>query len=92
MSLDRRGVFSWAAIGVLLLLALPAAPHLHVEPDDLDRHGEPCAVCIAEDAPFAQSGLPASPSPAALSVAVPVVAAHVHGTTPTGGGSRAPPA
>lgn len=84
-----RRMLPWAALAALALLALGAVPHLHVE---VDEHGEHCVLCHAQDAPSIASGLPANPDPVARSADVPVAAVHVHGMTPTGGGSRAPPA
>ena len=79
----------WAALAVLVLLAFGALPHLH---DEADRQGDHCVLCHAQDAPFIASGTPASPDPAVCAAAVPVAVVRAHGITPTGGGSRAPPA
>ena len=84
-----RRMLPWAALAALALLALGVVPHLH---DEADGHGEHCVLCHAHDAPFVAPGLPANPEPAARSAGVPVAVLHVHGMTPTGGGSRAPPA
>ena len=84
-----RRMLPWAALGVLALLAFGAGPHLH---DEVDGQGERCVLCHAQDAPFIVSGLPATPEPAVRAAAVPVAVAHAQGITPTGGGSRAPPA
>ena len=79
----------WAALGMLALLAFSAGPHLHEEPEG---QGERCVLCHAQDAPFVAPGLPANPDPAVRAAVVPVAVLHAHGTAPTGGGSRAPPA
>ena len=79
----------WAALGALALLAFAAGPHLH---DEVEGQGEHCVLCHAQDAPFIVSGLPANPDPAVCAAVVPVAVLRVHGITPTGGGSRAPPA
>ncbi len=84
-----RRMLPWAALGVLGLLAFGAGPHLH---DEVDGQGERCVLCHAQDAPFIVSGLPATPEPAVRAAAVPVAVARAQGITPTGGGSRAPPA
>ncbi len=79
----------WAALGVLALLAFGAGPHLH---DEFDGQEDHCVLCHAQEAPFVASALPATPDPAVRAAVVPVAVAHAHGITPTGGGSRAPPA
>ena len=79
----------WAALAALAVLAFGAGPHLH---DEVEGQGEHCVLCHAQDAPFIASGLPANPDPAVRAAAVPVAVPRVHGITPTGGGSRAPPA
>jgi len=79
----------WAALAALALLALGVVPHLH---DEVDGHGEHCVLCHAQDAPFITPGLPANPDPAVRSADAPVAVLQVQGMTPTGGGSRAPPA
>ena len=84
-----RRVLPWAALGALALLAFGAGPHLH---DEGDGQGEHCVFCHAQDAPFLASGLPANPDPAVREAAVPAAVPRAHGVTPTGGGSRAPPA
>ena len=89
MRLDWRRVLPWAALAALALLALGGVPHLH---DGVEGHGEHCVFCHAQDAPFVAAGVPANPDPVVRSADVPVAAVHVHGMTPTGGGSRAPPA
>ena len=86
---DWRSVLSWAALAALPLLALGVVPHLH---DEVDGHGEHCVLCHAQDAPCIAPGLPVDPDPVVRSTDVPVAVQHVHGMTPTGGGSRAPPA
>ena len=86
---DWRSVLPWAALAALALLALGVVPHLH---DEVDGHGEHCVLCHAQDAPSIAPGLPADPDPVVRSADVPVAVLHVHGMTPTGGGSRAPPA
>ena len=89
MRLDWRRVLPWAALAALTLLALGVVPHLH---DEVEGHGEHCVLCYAQDAPSIASDLPANPDPAVRLADGPVAAVHVHGMTPTGGGSRAPPA
>ncbi|MCY3745288.1 MAG: hypothetical protein F4Y20_08650 [Acidobacteria bacterium] len=84
-----RRMLPWAALAALALLALGGVPHLH---DEVEGHGEHCVFCHAQDAPFVAPGLPANPDPVVRSTDVPIAAGHVHGMTPTGGGSRAPPA
>ena len=84
-----RRMLPWAALGVLAVLAFGAVPHLH---DEVDGQEEHCVLCHAQDAPFVASGLPANPDPAVRAAVVPVPATRAHGITPTGGGSRAPPA
>lgn len=86
---DWRRVLPWVALAALALLAFGAVPHLH---DEVEGHGEQCVLCHAQDAPSLAPGLPANPDPVVRSADVPVAAVHVHGMTPTGGGSRAPPA
>jgi len=89
MGLKWRKALTWAALAAFLLLAVSAFPHLH---DEVDEQPDRCVLCHAQDAPIIAAGLPASPDPAVLSAAVPVASPHIHGMTPTGGGSRAPPA
>ena len=89
MRLNWRRTLPWAALAALALLALGVVPHLH---DGVDGHGEHCVLCHAQDAPSIASGLPAPPEPVVRSADVPVAVPHVHGMTPLGGGSRAPPA
>ncbi|MCY4626183.1 MAG: hypothetical protein OXE58_01275 [Acidobacteria bacterium] len=89
MRSNWRRMLPWAALAALALLAFGAAPHVH---DEADGHGDHCVLCHAQDAPFIASGLSANPDPAVRSATVPVPVVHAHGTTPTGGGSRAPPA
>lgn len=84
-----RRMLPWAALGALALLAFGAGPHLH---DEADGQGERCALCHAQEAPFVGSALPVNPERATLAAVVPVAAVHAQGMTPTGGGSRAPPA
>ena len=84
-----RRVLPWAALAALALLALGVVPHLH---DEVDGQGDRCVLCHAQDAPFLASGLPASPDLAVRAAVLPVAVPRVHGITPTGGGSRAPPA
>lgn len=84
-----RRMLPWAALGALALLVFAAGPHLH---DEVEGQGEHCVLCHAQDAPFIASGLPANPDPAVRAAVVPVAAPRVCGITPTGGGSRAPPA
>lgn len=79
----------WAALLALALLAFATVPHLH---DEVAGQGEHCVLCLAGDAPFVASGLPGNPDPATLPATVPVAVGEVHGITPSGGGSRAPPA
>ena len=79
----------WAALAALAVLAFGAGPHLH---DEVEGQGGHCVLCHAQDALFIASGLPANPDPAVRAAAVPVAVPRVHGITPTGGGSRAPPA
>ena len=85
---NRRRMLRWAALAGLVLLAF-AVPHLH---DEGDGQGEHCVFCHAQDAPFLASGPPANPDPAVREAAVPAAVPRAHGVTPTGGGSRAPPA
>lgn len=89
MTLNWRRTLPWAALAALALLAVGAVPHAHHE---VEGQGEHCVLCHAQDAPLIASGPPANPDPAVRVAAVPVAVAHVHGMTPTGGGSRAPPA
>ena len=89
MRLNWRRTLPWAALAALALLAFAAVPHLH---DESDGQGEHCVLCHAQDAPFIASGLPANPGPVVGSVVLPVAVPRARGTTPTGGGSRAPPA
>ena len=89
MRLNWRRTFPWAALAVLALLAVGAVPHLH---DEVDGQGEHCVLCHAQDTPFVAAGLPANPDPAVRTVVALAVEPHAHGITPTGGGSRAPPA
>ena len=84
-----RRTLPWVALAALALLAVIAVPHPHDEVAGQDDH---CVLCHAQDAPAIASGLPASPDPAVRSAALPVAVPRVHGMTPTGGGSRAPPA
>jgi hypothetical protein len=79
----------WVALAALALLAFSAGPHLH---DEVEGLGGDCVLCHAQDATFIASGLAANPDPAVRTAAVPVAVLHAHGITPTGGGSRAPPA
>lgn len=79
----------WAALGVLAVLAFGAGPHLH---EEADGFGEHCVLCHAQEAPFTAAGLAANPDPAVHAAVVPVAVLHADGITPTGGGSRAPPA
>lgn len=79
----------WVALAALALLAFSAVPHLHDEGDGQEDH---CVLCHAQDAPFIASDLLANPDPAVHSAALPVAVTRAHGMTPTGGGSRAPPA
>ncbi len=84
-----RRMLPWAAVVALALLAFSAIPHLH---DEVDGQGDHCVLCYAQDAPFIVSGLPANPDLDVRAAVLPVAAPRVHGITPTGGGSRAPPA
>ncbi len=84
-----RRMLPWVAVVALALLAFGAAPHPH---DEGDGQGDHCVLCHAQDAPFIASGLLANPDPAVRSAVVPVAVPRVRGSTPTGGGSRAPPA
>ena len=84
-----RRMLPWVAVVALALLAFGAVPHLH---DEVDGQGDHCVLCHAQDAPFIASDLLANPDPAVRSAAVPIAVPRVHGITPTGGGSRAPPA
>ena len=77
------------AVVALALLAFGTAPHAH---DEADGQGDHCSLCHAQDAPVIASGPSANPDPAVRSATVPVPVVHAHGTTPMGGGSRAPPA
>ena len=86
---NGRRALPWVALGALALLTFGAVPHLH---DEVDGQGDRCVLCHAQDAPFLASGLPANPHPAVHSAALPVATLRVRGVTPTGGGSRAPPA
>ena len=89
MRSNWRRTLPWAALAALALLAFAAVPHLH---DEVDGQGDHCVLCHAGDAPFIASGLPANSDPVVHSVVLPVAVARVHGITPAGGGSRAPPA
>ena len=84
-----RRMLPWVALAALALLAFGASPHLH---DEFDGQEDHCVLCHAQEAPFVASALPATPDPAVRAAVVPVAVAHAHGITPTGGGSRAPPA
>lgn len=84
-----RRVLLGGALAVLALAAFGAGSHFHAE---TDVQGEHCVLCHAQDAPFIASGLPANPDAAVRAAVVPVAAPRVHASTPTGGGSRAPPA
>ena len=84
-----RRMLPWAALGMLALLAFGAGPHLH---DEVEGQGERCVLCHAQEAPVTAAGLLANPDPAVRAAIVPVAVAHAYGITPTGGGSRAPPA
>ena len=84
-----RRVLPWVALGAVALLALGAGPHLH---DEFDGQGEHCVLCAAQDAAFIAFGLPANRAPDVQMAVVPAVEPQTHGMTPTGGGSRAPPA
>ena len=84
-----RRMLPWAALGLLALLAFGAGPHLH---DEGEGQGERCVLCHAQEAPFTAADLLANPDPAVRAAVVPVAVLHAHGITPTGGGSRAPPA
>lgn len=86
---NLRRMLPWAALGMLALLAFGAVPHLH---EEVEGPGGHCVLCLAQDAPFLASGLPANPEPAVRSATLPVAVPRVHGINPTGGGSRAPPA
>jgi len=88
MGLHWRKVPPWAALAAFLLLAVSAFPHLH---DGVDGQPDQCVLCHAPDAPIIASGLPANPGPVAVSAALPVTSLRIHGMTPTGRGSRAPP-
>ena len=93
-----RRLLSGAALVALALVAFGAVPHLHDEAgngpgNSADGQGDRCVLCHAQDAPLAASGFPAAhPGPAVPAAAVPVAVVRALGMTPTGGGSRAPPA
>ena len=89
MRSNGRRILRWAALAAFVLLAVSAVPHPH---DEVEGQGEHCVLCHALDAPLIASGLPANPHPAVCVDAVAVAVAPVSGMTPTGGGSRAPPA
>ena len=89
MRLNWRRMHPWVALGALALLAFAAGPHLH---DEAEGAGHHCVLCHAQDARLAASCLPATPDPAVRAAAVPAVEPPAHGMTPSGGGSRAPPA
>ena len=84
-----RKVLPWAALAAFLLMAVSAFPHLH---DEVDEQSDRCVLCHAQDAPIIASGLPANPDPVVLSAGLPVAPPRIHGMTPAGRGSRAPPA
>lgn len=84
-----RRMLPWAALAALALVVLGAVPHQH---DEVEGHGGHCALCHAQDALSVAPGPPANPDPVERAVEVPVAAMPVQGMTPTGGGSRAPPA
>lgn len=89
MGSNWRKVLVWAALAAFLLLAASAFPHLHDEADEQPDH---CVLCHARDAPIIASGLPGNPDPVVLSAVLTVASPRIHGMTPTGRGSRAPPA
>ena len=84
-----RRMLQWVAVAAFALLAFGAVPHLH---DEADGQADRCVLCHAQDEPFIASDLVANPDPAVRLAAVAVAVPRVHGITPTGGGSRAPPA
>ena len=79
----------WAALAALAVLALGVVSHQH---EEVEGHGEHCVVCHVQEALPIAPGLPPKPDPVVRSADVPVAAVHIHEMTPTGGGSRAPPA
>lgn len=89
MGSNWRKVLPWTILGAFLLSTVSAFPHLH---DEVDEPPDSCVLCHAQDAPIIVSGLPANPDPVALSAVLPVASPHIHGMTPNGRGSRAPPA
>ena len=84
-----RQVLACGALAAFALVIVSSVPHLHHE---IEGEEDRCVLCLAQDAPSLATGLHANPDPVVRSAVLPVAVPGAVERTPSGGGSRAPPA